>query len=330
MRDSVVHYPHVTENPDRPRSTMRSVKLPGTGDRTTPQLGFGCAFLLGKNIGRSKSRRLLDVAWDAGIRHFDVARAYGQGHTEAILGEFLRAHSQASVTTKYGLFPPSTPLRIAIGIQRRIPGLKRPLFDPALRRCAAWDGSELRESLDRSLRLLRRDSIDLFLLHEPEPGDLSDDDLLTALERAKQEGKIGEYGIGGEYARIPGLVSLRKDYCRVLQFEWSVLGPDLELPEVYRVHYRVFATAARKLAGRFESEPALLPRWSKLIGEDLKDPAVLSSLLLRAALDAWPDSIALFSTIDEAHIRANVETAANASLTSGAKALTGLLRESSM
>ena len=306
---------------------MRIVKLPGTGGRATPQLGFGCAFLLGRNTGRSKSRRLLDVAWDSGIRHFDVARAYGQGHTEAMLGAFLRAHPEATVTTKYGLFPPSTARRIADGIQRRIPGLTR-MFGPNRRRFARWDGSEARASLERSLRLLGRDYIDVFLLHEPETTDLGRDDLLAALERAKKEGKIGEYGIGGEYARIPNLLSHRKNYCRVLQFEWSVLGPNLELPGIYRIHYRVFAKAARELAARFEKEPSLVGRWSEITAEELRDPSVLSSLLLRAALDAWPNSLALFSTANEAHIRENAEAAANTRLTPGASRLTALLRES--
>jgi aryl-alcohol dehydrogenase-like predicted oxidoreductase len=309
---------------------MRSVKLPGTGNRVTPQLGFGCAFLLGKKLDRSKSRRLLDAAWDAGIRYFDVARAYGQGHTEGILGDFLRAHPESSVTTKYGLFPPSTARRIATGIQRRIPGLKMPIFDSVSRRCATWDGVEARVSLERSMRLLKRDFIDLFLLHEPDPRDLAHDDLLAALDRAKEEGKIGEYGIGGEYARIPDLISQRKNYCRVLQFEWSVLGPDLDLPGIYRVHYRVFAPAARRVIARFEKEPALMRRWSGVTGEDLKDTRVLSSLLLRAALDAWPDSLALFSTANEAHIRESVDAAANARLNAGAGRLAALLRESSL
>jgi D-threo-aldose 1-dehydrogenase len=327
MRDFVSHISSVTGNFDRPQS-MPHVQLPGKPGRDTSCLGFGCAFLLAKDIGRSKSRRLLDLAWDSGIRHFDVARAYGQGHTEAILGDFLRTHPQATVTTKYGLFPPSTTTRIAAGVQRRIPGLKKWIFDATRRRRARWNGSEGRASLERSLRLLKRDLIDLFLLHEPLPGDLGNDDLLAALEKAKEEGKIGEFGIGGDYTRIPDLIAQRKNFCRVLQFEWSVIGPDLQLPEVYRIHYRVFAPAARRVIARFEKEPALVRRWSDAVGKELKDPAVLSSLLLRAALDAWPDSLAIFSTANEAHVRENVETCANARLTTAATKLTALLRES--
>ena len=38
---------------------------------------------------------ILDAAYDAGIRHFDVARAYGHGLSEGYLGAFLRRRGVA-------------------------------------------------------------------------------------------------------------------------------------------------------------------------------------------------------------------------------------------
>lgn len=308
-----------------PHSDVRRIKLPGKEGRTTTQLGFGCAYLLAGGADANKSRRLLDTAWNAGIRHFDVARRYGQGRTEALLGKFLREHPEATVTTKYGLFPPGMAERIAVAIQRRIPGLHGRILNPNRRICGRFDGTEARESLERSLRLLGRECIDLFLLHEPEAGDLVHEDLLRFLEAAKEQGKIGDYGIGGEYSRIPELTAQRGDYCRVLQLEWSVLGPDLDLPGAYRIHYRVFAKAAKTLGKRFEQDPAMAQRWSEAVGEDLNEPAVVSRLLLRAALDAWPDFPVLFSTRSEDHIFANVKTAGDERLRIPAARLVSLL-----
>jgi len=311
-----------------PGSNLRSVKLPGTSGRRTSQLGFGCTYFFSAGMDATKSRRMLDAAWDAGIRHFDVARMYAWGRSEALLGQFLSGHPEATVTTKYGLVPHSTARRIAVGIQHRVPVLKKmQLIDPTRRKVGRFDASEARESLAESLRLLRRDHIDLFLLHEPDVADLVHDDLLAFLESAKEEGKIGDYGIGGEYHRIPELYSKRKSYCRVLQFEWSILGPSLQVPDAYRIHYRTFAKPAVTLGKRFEADPALARNWSEITGHDLREPATLSRLLLRAALDAYPDSLVLFSTSREAHIFNNVEVAENENLAYPAARLVALLCE---
>ncbi|MFX6040902.1 aldo/keto reductase, partial [Acinetobacter baumannii] len=57
------------------------------------RLGFGCAPMLGR-VGRKDSLRALAIAYDNGIRHFDVARSYGFGEAEALLGEFLAGKRQ--------------------------------------------------------------------------------------------------------------------------------------------------------------------------------------------------------------------------------------------
>jgi aryl-alcohol dehydrogenase-like predicted oxidoreductase len=54
---------------------MRAVALPGT-DLRPSRLGFGSAALMAR-LGRRESIRLLEVAHEAGITHFDTARAYG-------------------------------------------------------------------------------------------------------------------------------------------------------------------------------------------------------------------------------------------------------------
>jgi aryl-alcohol dehydrogenase-like predicted oxidoreductase len=54
--------------------------------------------------------RLLETAWDAGIRHFDTAPLYGQGEAELVLGRFLRTRRDTvSLTSKFGLLPASHP-----------------------------------------------------------------------------------------------------------------------------------------------------------------------------------------------------------------------------
>ena len=83
---------------------MQKIAL-GTSGRDTTRLGFGCSSLLG-SLGRKDSLALLETAYDAGLRHFDVAPAYGYGQAEGCLGEFLTRHrGEVTVTTKYGVEP---------------------------------------------------------------------------------------------------------------------------------------------------------------------------------------------------------------------------------
>jgi hypothetical protein len=102
------------------------------------------------------------------------------------------------------------------------------------------------------------------------------------------------------------------------------------VPDAYRIHYRAFAKAALTLGTRFETDPALARNWSEITGHDLQEPAILSNLLLKAALNAYPNSIVLFSTGNEAHIFNNVSVAEDNKLTCPAARLTALLREDAL
>ena len=168
---------------------MRSVRLPGTGVDTT-RLGFGCGRLMRVRSRRAR-RRLLDQAFDAGIRHFDVARMYGLGAAEGELGRFARGRrDQLVIATKCGIAPSSLGL-----VLRRVQGLIRPMLPwiPAVRALArsraeelyrprSYDAASARASLETSLRQLGTDYVDLFLLHEPALEDLWRSDLRSFLE----------------------------------------------------------------------------------------------------------------------------------------------------
>jgi len=84
---------------------MKTVTLPGA-TTTTTAIGFGGSNLLGPR-SRAEGRALLEAAFDAGIRHFDVARSYSSGDAESVVGDFLQSRrDQVTVTTKFGLQPP--------------------------------------------------------------------------------------------------------------------------------------------------------------------------------------------------------------------------------
>jgi Aldo/keto reductase family len=81
----------------RSHMSLESIALPQTGAVTT-RLRFGCAGLLG-GVAKTQSRALLDAAWGAGIRHFDTAPTYGDGASEALLGDFLRRRTNNFTVT---------------------------------------------------------------------------------------------------------------------------------------------------------------------------------------------------------------------------------------
>src|SRR5262249_57796229 len=85
--------------------SVKQIFLPG-GKRTTSRLGYGTSGLHG-GWDKRASLRLLETAFDAGLRPFDPPPIVGIGDCEAIVGEFLGRHrEQVSITTKFGLLPP--------------------------------------------------------------------------------------------------------------------------------------------------------------------------------------------------------------------------------
>ncbi|HEX3967312.1 MAG TPA: aldo/keto reductase [Edaphobacter sp.] len=315
---------------------MQTILLADT-NRSTTRLGFGCGNLMGA-LGRRDSLKLLESAYDAGIRHFDVAPMYGYGEAESCVGEFLQHHrGQITITTKYGISPPKKSAIITLGRQiagpivKKIPGIKRTLARAAnsvTRNNArpAFTAAEAKESLTRSLAALRTDHIDLLLLHEATVADLQDESLLQLLESEVQQGTIGSFGIGSSSEKIPALLAERPAYCRTLQYEWSILDPLIRSPEHFRIHHRALTDNFRAVHSSLFKNKSLCKQWSVLTNTDLSRPESLANLMLKAALVMNPASIILFSSKNPQHIQANIQTATNPALESPARQLYNLVQ----
>ena len=311
----------------------------GRSKRTTTRLGFGCSSVMGL-LGRRESLAMLESAYDAGIRHFDVAPMYGYGEAEGCLGEFLARHrGQVTITTKYGIPPePSRPMvRLARSIARpvlqRFPGLKqrvRGLAASAVvapsQEKAAFSALQAKQSLERSLTALKTDHIDVWLLHDVTPGELRDDSLLRLLQDSVQAGTIGTFGAGTDRDQIASLLKLRPEYCPTLQFEWSVLDPIPSCGDAFRIHHRALTNNFRSLHNTLLADQPRCRRWSEQVGADLTAPNVLANLMLKAALVQNPGCIILFSSKNPAHIQDNVAVASDASLAQPATALHSLVQ----
>jgi D-threo-aldose 1-dehydrogenase len=313
---------------------MQTIPLAHTNRQTT-RLGFGCGSLMGAT-NRRDSLKLLETAYDAGIRHFDVAPMYGYGEAEGCLGEFLQHHSgQVTITTKYGIAPPKKSAifklgrRIAGPIIKNLPSLKHSLVKAANAATSTnerpiFTATQAKASLDRSLLALRTDHIDLWLLHEVTASDLQDDSLLHLLEAEKKKGTIGAFGIGSSADKIPTLTAERPAYCRTLQYEWSILDAPIQSNQPFRIHHRALTNNFRAIHTALVKNKSLCQSWSASTNTDLSKPEALARLMLKASLVMNPASIILFSSKNPKHIHANVELAANTTLELPARQLHSL------
>ncbi len=200
----------------------------GRSHRFTSALGLGCSrfgSILG--LGQTDAGRLIDSALERGINFFDTADIYGQGESERILGSHLQKN-KAIVATKVGQrFPP---------VYRVLSALKRPMA-PLLRssRSASrvvrtsrakplprdFRPTYLNSAVERSLRRLRRDAIDLLFLHNPDTDEGNTSEALDCLVQLKGQGKINLVGIStdNEQVLMAALTDRRVDavQCRLQQ-----------------------------------------------------------------------------------------------------------------
>jgi aryl-alcohol dehydrogenase-like predicted oxidoreductase len=264
---------------------------------------------------------------------------YGYGEAESCLGESLQHHpGQITITTKYGIAPPKKSAIIKLGrsiagpVLKQLPSLKQGLAQVANAATRnperpSFTAAQAKASLDRSLLALRTDHIDLWLLHEATAADLQDDTLLDLLQSEVKKGTIGAFGIGSSADKIPALLATHPAYCRTLQYEWSILDPQISAPTApFRIHHRALTENFRSLHAALIKNQPLCQRWSASTNTDLTNAETLARLMLKASLVMNPTSIILFSSKKPAHIHANVHTAADTSLELPARQLYNLVQ----
>lgn len=117
-------------------------------------------------------------AFELGVNFVDTALAYGDGHSEELVGRAVREHGgRIYVATKV---PPKNylwPARPGIGIEQVFP------YDYIIR------------STEQSLRNLKLETIDLQQLHVWNPEWIDRDDWRRAADDLKLSGKIRAFGI---------------------------------------------------------------------------------------------------------------------------------------
>jgi aryl-alcohol dehydrogenase-like predicted oxidoreductase len=178
---------------------MQRRQLGRTG-RHVAEIGLG-AWQLGADWGDiddAAAMAVLEAALDAGVTFIDTADVYGDGRSERLIGELLRAHPDAGLTvaTKMGRRAPLDPVHYTLDSFRR------------------WT--------DRSRANLGVDTLDLVQLHTPPTPVFSSDDVYDALDTLVADGVTAAYGVSVETA-AEGLTAVRRPGVATVQVVFNAL-----------------------------------------------------------------------------------------------------------
>jgi len=165
---------------------------------TTTDIGFGAWQIGGAwgDVSKADGRAALNAALDAGMTFIDTADVYGDGRSEKIIADVLkdRGGARPMVATKAG---------------RRL--------SPHI--ADGYNKANLEGFIDRSLKNLGVERLDLVQLHCPPTEIFYRPEAFAALEEIKAAGKIANYGVSVEKVEealkaieYPGVVSVQIIY----------------------------------------------------------------------------------------------------------------------
>lgn len=138
------------------------------------EIGLGCWSFAGAYgpTDEAESHATLASCLDMGIDFLDTANVYGMGVSEKVIGNFVKDNpGKFTIATKAGIFrDPETNVR----------GFNN-------------SADHLRGELEKSLKNLKLDCVDLYYIHRRDP-EIPIEEVMETLLKFRDEGKIG--GIG--------------------------------------------------------------------------------------------------------------------------------------
>jgi len=154
----------------------------GNTDLLISEIGFG-AWAIGGSamIGNTAigwgnaedkiSKQAINGALEAGINFFDTADIYGLGHSEKLIGELLGNKKDIIIATKVG------------NVSRN----EQFIVD--------YSKEYILKACEKSLKRLRRDTIDYYQLHTARINHLQNGECIKAMQQLQQEGKVRYWGL---------------------------------------------------------------------------------------------------------------------------------------
>jgi hypothetical protein len=143
-------------------------------------LGFGGSEVGYQAVAQKTVDKILNTALDAGINVIDTAECYADG--EALIGKAIsKRRAEVVLMTKCG----HAPLGSA---SERAGGYATPDWDPAM----------LARSIERSLKNLRTDHVDVMQFHSPTLATLKDGRVIEVLHKARERGQARFVGCSAD------------------------------------------------------------------------------------------------------------------------------------
>ena len=263
----------------------------GKTDMQVSVLGFGAVEIQGGSL--TDVEQLLNSALDAGVNVLDTAECYG--NSEDLIGRAV-----AGRRSDYFLF---TKCGHAVGDE--LPDYPE------------WDPRLLEASIERSLRRLRTDHVDLLQLHSCSLDVLRKGDVIKVLEKAKREGKTRYIGYSGdnEDARY----AIHTGAFDTLQTSVSIADQqeiDFTLPAARERGMGIIAkrpiAEGAWLKDTLDKSEYAYPYWERLrtLNYDFLKSAAAASVAraLRFTLSVPGVDVAILGTTSAAHMRENIDS----------------------
>ena len=253
-----------------------------TGLRVS-EIGFGAWAIGGTSYGPTKdeeSLAALEAAWEHGVNFFDTADTYGHGHSETLIGKFLKGKREKAVlATKAGW----------------------DFYHGGSRK--NFDLDYLRFACDESLKRLQIDAIDLYQLHNPALEQIEAGELFGLLDELKAAGKIRFYGVS-VHTPLEALAVIQSGKADTVQLIFNLIDqraavrvfPEAEVAQVGIIAREPLACGL--LTGKYSPESKFVKtdhrnRWrqEKLVNDFKKIDTLKSKIplgqvpLVRAALE---------------------------------------------
>ena len=241
------------------------------------QLGFGAAPIGYLDTERERAARIMNLLLDAGVNLIDTAASY-PGSEETIAETVGHRRGEFVLVSKCGT---------------KLPDLDAP----------EWSAETVTKTVDRSLRRLKTDRLDVMLLHSCGIDVLRKGEALGALVKARDAGKLRFVGYSGdndaaEYAAaLPDVAVVQTSINLADQFNTDCVLPAARKNNVGVMAKRPIANAAWK---DLTEQPGLYKSYAATYTDRLAkmrlDPAALGFSGPRDA--AWPE-LALRFTLSQ-------------------------------
>jgi aryl-alcohol dehydrogenase-like predicted oxidoreductase len=228
------------------------------------RLGLGCSRIgsVSNDQQAHEARELIAFAIDMGVSVIDTADIYGQGDSERQIGRALAGRrDRAFVVTKAG--------KTLAGAARWLAPLKPvlvPLISKLRRRSDITSRRErylknnfspdhLRRALEASLKRLRMEFVDGFLLHSPPLAVLGDERIWRLFEELIESGRARHVGISIDSPDLLG-PALDIPHVSLLELPLSVIDAADAKHQIAKIDERGIKIMAREI---IRSQPNMSP-----------------------------------------------------------------------